>query len=151
MTIRKASGRKKRREKRVINLSVDVFLFAYKMARKAMIQALGVGHFVRQDVVEVTRLDCERIQAIAQNQQASKARSTGRAVFRRLQAWRQSGQDRSLMPTGRECVGRYQDPSGCRYAFCLYAVTNAFRILPTIAGLSKPAHSGIQTLDWVIS
>ena len=140
---------KKRHKKRVINLLVDVFLFAYRKALKSIPEGRQVGHFVRQDVAEVSRLDCERIQAIARNQQASKARSKGRAVFRRRQACCQSGQVRSLKPTGREYAGRYQDQSGCKCVSWLYAVTNAFRILPTIFGSSTPARLDFRMLGQV--
>lgn len=149
MAIRRASDARKGRKKRVINLLVGVYLFAYKMAMQAMLQALAVGHFVRQDVVEVTRPDCERIQAIARNLQASKARSKGRAVFRRRQACCQFGQDRSLKLTGREFDGMYQDQSGYKCASCLYAVTDAFRILMPSVGLSTPVRLNFRMLEQV--
>lgn len=133
----------------MINLLVGVYLFAYKMAMQAMLQALAVGHFVRQDVVEGMRPDCERIQAIARNLQASKARSKDRAVFRRRQACCQFGQDRSLKLTGREFDGMYQDQSGYKCASCLYAVTDAFRILMPSVGLSTPVRLNFRMLEQV--
>ena len=144
-----AIGRQKRNQNRWIIRSVDACLFAYTRAGKAMIPGRQDGLFVRRRWLAMMRLDYERIQAIARNLQASKARSKGRAVFRRRQACYQFGQDRSLKLTGREFDGMYQDQSGYKCASCLYAVTDAFRILMPSVGLWTPVRLCFRMLDWV--
>ncbi len=140
-------GSQKRRQNQWINRWVDVFLFAYRKAGKAMLQARQVVLFVRRRWLAMMRLDCERIQAIARSRQASQGRSTGPAVFRRRLTWNRSGQVRILKLIDHECDERYQGRSGCRIASYRYAVTDAFRILPTIAGSSKVGRLSIRLLD----
>lgn len=129
-------GRQKRRQNQRINRSVGVCLFAYTRAWKAMTPGRQVGLFVRQSWPAMTRLDCERIQAIGRNLQASKARSTCLAVFRRRQAWNQSGQVRSRMRIDHECDGRCPGQSDCRCVSFRSVLTDVIRIGPTIAGSS---------------
>ncbi len=127
-------GSRKRRQNRRIIRSVGVCLFAYTRAGQAMIPGRQDGLFVRQAWLATMRLDYARIQAIARNQQASKARSTCLAVFRRRQAWIRFGQDRSLKRISHECDGRYPGRSGCTIVSCRSVVTGDFRNGPTIAG-----------------
>lgn len=129
-------GRQKRRQNQWIIRTWDVCLFAYTRAGQAMIPGRQDGLFVRQAWLATMRLDYARIQAIARNQQASKARSTCLAVFRRRQAWIRFGQDRSLKRISHECDGRYPGRSGYTIAFCRSVLTDVIRIGLTIAGSS---------------
>ena len=139
-------GRQKRRQNRWIIRSVGVCLFAYTRAWKAMLPGRQDGLFVRRRWLAMMRLDYERIQAIGRNLQASKARSSCLAVFRRRQASCQSGQVRSRMQIDHGCDGRYPGRSGCRSVSCRCAVTDAFRILPTNAGSWTVARRLIRLL-----
>ncbi len=127
-------GRQKRRQNQWIIRTWDVCLFAYTRAGKSMFLTRQGVLFVRRLWLAMTRLDYERIQAIARNPQASKVRSTGPAVFRQRQAWNQSGQVRSLKRTSHECDGRYPGRSGYTIAFCRSVLTDVIRIGLTIAG-----------------
>jgi len=129
-----AIGRQKRNQNRWIIRSVDACLFAYTRAGKAMIPGRQDGLFVRQAWLATMRLDYGRIQAIARNPQASKARSSCLAVFRRRQAWIRFGPVRSLKRISHECDGRYPGRSGCTIVSCRSVVTGDFRNGPTIAG-----------------
>ena len=142
-------GRQKRRQNRRIIRSVDVCLFAYTREAQAMIQARQDGLFVRRRWFEAMRLDCERIQAIARNLQASKAKSSCLAVFRRRQASCQSGQVRSRMQIDHGCDGRYPGRSGCKCVSFRSVLIDDFRIGPTIAGLSKVARRACRLLGAV--
>lgn len=129
-------GRQKRRQNRWIIRSVGVCLFAYTRAWKAMLPGRQDGLFVRRRWLAMMRLDCERIQAIARNLQASKAKSSCLAVFRRRQASCQSGQVRSRMQIDHGCDGRYPGRSGCKCVSFRSVLIDVIRILPTIAGSS---------------
>lgn len=141
-----AIGRQKRNQNRWIIRSVDACLFAYTRAGKAMIPGRQDGLFVRRRWLAMMRLDYERIQAIGRNLQASKARSSCLAVFRRRQAWILSGQVRSLKRIDHGCDEKCQGRSGCRSVSCRCAVTDAFRILPTNAGSWTVARRLIRLL-----
>lgn len=140
-------GSQKRRQNQWINRWVDVFLFAYRKAGKAMLQARQVVLFVRRRWLAMMRLDYERIQAIVQSRQASQGRSTGLAVFRRRLTWNRSGQVRILKPISHECDERCPGRSGCKIASFRCAVIDAFRIGLTIAGSWTGARLLIRLLD----
>jgi len=140
-------GSQKRRQNQWINRWVDVFLFAYRRAGKAMLQGRPGVLFVRRRSLAMMRLDCERIQAIAQNRQGLQGRSIGLAVFRRRLTWNQCDPGQSLKPTDHECDGRYPGRSGCMIVSYRCAVTDAFRILPTNVGSWTGARLSIRLLD----
>lgn len=140
-------GRQKRRQNRWLMRSVGVCLFAYTREAQAMIPGRQGVLFVRQSWPARMRLDYERIQAIGRNLQASKARSTGLAVFRQRQAWNQSDQVRSLKRISHECDGRYPGRSGCKTVSFRSVLIDVIRIGRTIAGSSTVVLRACRLLD----